>query len=110
MGEKTNDLSVLIYHNDIPVARCKPEYVGLLGMFLCAGPVKFHRNTRLDVELILGKSQGGRLRIPAIVTSSNRWGLGLTFLSPDHDSINTLCEILSDLPVQAVGSPAVQYG
>jgi hypothetical protein len=107
MSEMENDLSVLIYHNDIPVVRCKPKYVGLLGMFLCAGPVKFHSNTRLDVELIFGEDEGRRLRLPAIVMISNRRGLGLTFLSPDHDSINGLREILNDLPVQSVGLAAV---
>lgn len=102
MREMTNDLSVLIYHNGNPVVRCKPKYVGLLGMFLCAGPVKFHHKARLDVELILGEDKGKRLRMQAVVTSSNRQGLGLTFLSPDHDSINGLREILSNLPAQSV--------
>ena len=104
MEEMENDLSVLIYHNDIPVARCKPKYVGLLGMFLCAGPVKFHTNTRLDVELMLGEDEGRRLRLPAMVMNSSRHGLGLTFLSPDHDSINDLREIVSNLPVQYAAS------
>jgi hypothetical protein len=104
MGEMENNLSVLIYHNDVPVARCKPKYVGFLGMFLSAGPVKFHNNSRLDVEIILGEEGGRRLRMPAVVTSSSRHGLGLTFLSPDRDSINGLREILSNLPEQYAAS------
>jgi hypothetical protein len=80
-------------------------------MLLNAGPVKFHNNTRLDVELIPGTDPGRRLRVSAIVTTRrNGQGVGLTFLSLDSESINSLCKILSDLPLQSVESPAVQYG
>ena len=58
MGEMANDLSVIVYHNNIPVVRCKPKYVGLMGIFLSAGSVKFHKYTPLDVELILGEEEG----------------------------------------------------
>jgi hypothetical protein len=73
-------------------------------MFLSAGSVKFYTNTRLDVELMLGEDEGRRLRLPAMVMSSNRHGLGLTFLSSDHDTINSLREIVTNLPVQYAAS------
>jgi len=110
MGEMAKDLSVLIYHNDTLVAQCKPKYVGMLGMTLCPDSINFQNNTRLSVEFILGEGEGKRLRMPAIVTSNNEQGLGLTFNSPDSDSTNDLLGILIDLRVQPVGSSEARIG
>ena len=109
MSEMNNDLSVLIYHNGNPVVRCKPKYVGVLGMYLCAGPVKFHTNARLDVEFITDGDEGLRFRMPAIVTSSNRQGLGLTFLAPEYSDFNALHEMLNKFPELNKTLPEVQY-
>ena len=93
----TKDLSVIIYHNETPVAQCKPEYVSIVGMFLCPDSINFQNNTRLSVEFILGEGEGKRLRIPAIVTSNNEHGLGLTFHPSDNDAISSLFDTLMDL-------------
>lgn len=110
MGEMTKDLSVLIYHNDTLVTQCKPKYVGMLGMILCPDSINFKNNTRLSVEFFLGEGEEKRLRMPAIVTSNNEQGLGLTFHPSDNDAINSLLDILIALPVQAVGSSEARTG
>lgn len=108
MNDMTKGLSILIYHNDIPVVRCTPKYIGLLGMYLHAGPVKFHTHARLDVEFIIDGEKDQRFRMPAIVTSSSRQGLGLTFLCPELSYVNGLHEMLNEFPELNATLPDVQ--
>ncbi|MGD9386478.1 MAG: hypothetical protein PVF28_07975, partial [Thioalkalispiraceae bacterium] len=77
-----NNLQVRIFRNGHPVTRCQANYVGLLGMQINAGPLKYPKGTHLEVELRLTEQNDERqCKLPAVVTNHSSDGMGLTFLN-----------------------------
>ena len=71
---------ISIYHRGMLVADCKIKDLSIDGMALWAGPLQYHRNTMLEVEIDRSTSDSpDRLRIPAIVVYSAAKVLGLMF-------------------------------
>lgn len=71
-----------LYHRGTLVANCKIKDISIDGMALWAGPMQYHRNTMLEVELSDASDPQQTLRLPAIVVYSAAKALGLMFTHP----------------------------
>lgn len=76
-----NRFHVRLYHNAVPVARCWGEWAGVCDMWVAGGPIRYSRNTRLDVEILPEGMARGR-RIEGVVSDASGRALKLS-LSPD---------------------------
>lgn len=91
-----NNVEVRLYRNLFAVARCKANYVGLLGMQIDSGPLRYPRGTHVDVELrVTNQDDDNRCRLPAVVTNQANGEMGLTFLQHDMKTNALLLNIIS---------------
>jgi hypothetical protein len=91
---------ISIYHRGLLVADCKIKDLSIDGMALWAGPLRYHRNTMLEVELEVEIDRStsdspGRLRIPAIVVYSAAKVLGLMFTQVSEVEQQSLRNMMS---------------
>lgn len=92
--ETTEKIS--IHHRGTFVAACKMKDISTDGMALWAGPLQYHRNTMLEVEI--GEPHNiteDRIRIPAIVVYSDAKVLGLMFTQVNELALQSLRQILN---------------
>ncbi|KPJ96061.1 MAG: hypothetical protein AMJ53_01530 [Gammaproteobacteria bacterium SG8_11] len=71
--------NVSLYHRGTFVANCKIKDISLEGMALWAGPLQYHRNTVLQVELRNRDNPQEIQQLSAIVVYSAAKELGLMF-------------------------------
>ena len=84
-----------IYHRGTFVAGCKIKDISVDGMAMWAGPLQYHRNTMLEVEL--DNSEQGRqdkVRLCAIVGYSTAKALGLMFTQVNEAAQTKLRNIM----------------
>jgi hypothetical protein len=87
---------ISIYHRGILVADCKIKDISVDGMSLWAGPLQYHRNTMLEVEINAPNSDSqARLRIPAIVVYSAAKALGLMFTQVSEVAQQSLRQMMN---------------
>ena len=80
---------VSIYHRGTLVAKCKMKHISTDGMAIWAGPLQYHRNTMLEVEIKTpasdlpsdspSDSPSNNVRLAAMVVYSQNKVLGLMF-------------------------------
>jgi hypothetical protein len=93
-----SSIEVLLFHNNIPVVTCKAGNISHYGMFVKTGPVRYERNSQLEVEFIFNtKGRKKRFRIPAYVIHQSREGLGLMFSDDSQDTIHYIKGVIQDM-------------
>jgi hypothetical protein len=70
---------VSIYHRGTLVANCQMKDISADGMAIWAGPLQYHRNTMLEVEIKVPADQPDSIRLSAMVVYSRNEVLGLMF-------------------------------
>lgn len=84
-------INVLLYHNSIPVVRCKTRDIGASGLFVETGPVTYARNTILEVEFVVESHQDRqRYRLLSMVVQRAKDGMGLEFSKIESDVFQAL--------------------
>lgn len=84
-------INVLLYHNSIPVVRCKTRDIGASGLFVETGPVTYATNTMLEVEFVVESHQGHqRYRLPSMVVQRANNGMGLVFSKAEPNVFQAL--------------------
>ncbi|MCK5091043.1 MAG: hypothetical protein KAR30_00830 [Gammaproteobacteria bacterium] len=77
-----DELCIRLYRDNDILACCKAHYIGLMGMFVDANPLKYPKGTNLDVEISVNNLSGtNQHRLAATVTSRSIKGVGLTFVN-----------------------------
>ena len=86
---------ISIYHRGTFVANCKIKDISTEGMALWAGPLQYHRNTVLELEVSTAdEASSGSVRIPAIVVYSAAKVLGLMFTQVNESALQSLRQLL----------------
>ena len=99
-----NAISVRLFHNLFPVARCKATYLGLLGLQIDSGPFRYPQGTLVEVELsIEGHRDQDIVRIPAVVNAHSDGQMGLSFLRHDMKTNATLLNLIAHSQVRVAG-------
>jgi len=99
-----NAISVRLFHNMFPVARCKAIYLGLLGLQIDSGPFSYPQGTQVEVELsVAGNSDEDIVRIPAVVNNHADGQMGLSFLRHDMKTNATLLNLIAQSQSQSAG-------
>lgn len=104
---KSLALDVQIYHQGVPVARCRTRDLSLDGMQLCVGPLGFYKNTPLDLEFTADDS-GRRTthRVGACVVHCTRNRMGLMLLDVPPETKRVLRRLLTGTSTPLVAPPA----
>lgn len=92
-----SDFNVVLFKNNVPVITCKASNVSVYGLFVKTGPVKFHRNSILEVEFVTtSKSRKKIRRIPVYVVHHTKQGLGLAFMHEGPEIIGFVKKLIND--------------
>lgn len=84
------DVNMVLYHDQYPVAMCKADYVGFMGVYFKKLFLGYHYpvGTQFDVGFICLKNHDANgKRIHMIVNKSDIDGTGLTLKTFDEGSI-----------------------
>jgi hypothetical protein len=103
-----SSLDVLLFKNDIPVVSCKASNIGLYGMFVKTGPVRYARNSVLDVEFPVSDKvrQKKTRRVPVYVVHQSDEGLGLAFRDETPETVGFVKKIIQSLNNEkSLGNP-----
>jgi uncharacterized lipoprotein YajG len=93
-----SSFDVLLFNNNIPVVECKASNIGLYGMFVKTGPVRYARNSVLDVEIVTdAKKHPKKYRLPAYVVHQSKEGLGLAFKDDNPDVIGVIKNLIRNV-------------
>jgi hypothetical protein len=94
-----SSLDVLLVKNDIPVVSCKASNIGLYGMFVKTGPVRYARNSVLDVEFPVStkERQKKTKRVPVYVVHQSEDGLGLAFRDESPETIGFVKKLIQNI-------------
>lgn len=96
-----SSIEVLLFHNNIPVVTCKAGNISHYGMFVKTGPVRYERNSQLEVEFVFNaKGRKKRYRIPAYVIHNSKDGLGLMYGDDSQDTINYIKGVIQGMPLE----------
>jgi len=88
-------MNVLLYHNNIPVVHCKTRNIGVDGMFVRTGSLKFGTNTMLKVEFKPGEGDSRHSHmVSALVVHHANDGMGLMFPGGDSESMKVWRDIV----------------
>lgn len=94
-----SSLEVLLFRNNIPVATCKTRNISIYGMFAITGPLKYERNSLLEVEFVFStQGRKKRYRIPAYVVHQTNEGLGLMFGDETPETISFIKNVIQGIP------------
>jgi hypothetical protein len=96
-----SEITVRLYRNLFPVARCKANSLGLLGMQIDSGPLRYPKGTQVEVELSVNElDTDTECRLPAVVTNHANGEMGITFLQHDMKTNAQLLKIIAHTHVQ----------
>jgi len=99
-----NAISVRLFHNLFPVARCKATCLGLLGLQIDSGPFSYPKGTLVEVELSVDGNHGENVvRIPAVVSNYSDGQMRLSFQRHDMKTNATLLSIIARSQDHAAG-------
>jgi hypothetical protein len=102
---------ISIYHRGALVADCKMKDISTEGMAIWAGPLQYHRNTMLEVDINSpGSGSHHTLRIPAIVVYSATKVLGLMFTQVDEIAQLSLRQIMNKAAISQENQPRAAQG
>ena len=97
-----NNIRVRLYHADYPAVICRAAYVGLLGIQLDSGRLRYPLGTQLEIELhIDDDTDSYTCRVPAVVTHLGLADMGLSFLQHDMVTNAKLLTIIATAQRQA---------
>jgi len=94
-----SDLSVVLFKNNVPVISCKASNLSVYGLFVKTGPVKFRRNSILEVEFVTptnSKSLKKSRRIPVYVVHHTKQGLGLAFMHEGPQIVGFVKKLINE--------------
>jgi len=95
---RSSSLEVLLFRNNIPVVTCKTRNISIYGVFVITGPVRYERNSVLEVEFVLStKGRKKRYRIPAYVIHQSKEGLGLMFRDENPETTNFIKNVIQEV-------------
>lgn len=84
------EVDVTLYQYGLAVACCTARDVGIEGMFVAAGPLRYGTNTQLDVEFEVQWNRrfnrNKRFRLPVIVVHNAKGGLGLMIMKAETEA------------------------
>ena len=96
MPNDFSDIDLVLYHQNIPISVCKPDYLGMIGLHVKEKNIFFPKDSDLEVEILGPKKMAlESCRFPVVVSSSSSEGLGLRFKNFDPDLIGRWRPILS---------------
>lgn len=93
-----SDINMVIYHDKYPVAVCKPDHLGFMGIHLKKLFLGYPVGTRLDVGFVgHEKNDIDEERVPMVVNKTGFDGTGLRLKSFERDSVNKWKMLLSSV-------------
>ncbi|MFA9461346.1 hypothetical protein [Thiohalorhabdus methylotrophus] len=100
---------VLLYHNSIPVAICSTKLFTHDSLELYCGPLRYERNTDLEVEVQFDPGQPeSRFRLPMRVVRCNKNHLVLCYESIPEEA-EAYLQDREDMAVTAYADPAPSH-
>lgn len=92
------DLNMVIYHDKFPIAVCKPDHLGFMGVYLKKLFLGYPVGTQLDVGFVGDvQNDSDEERVPMIVNKSGFDGTGLRLKSFENASVNKWNTLLSSV-------------
>lgn len=90
-----NELCIRLYRNNEIEARCKANFIGLMGIHINIFSLMYSKGTHLEVDISVDNQSGiSQCRLPAVVTSRSNNGVGLTFVNSNIHILSTLKDII----------------
>lgn len=98
-----SDINMIIHHNQTPIAICKPDYFGMVGVFLAECYLNYPVGTSLEIEFVSrhGSSFPGE-KIPMVVNNAKAKGTGLMLSNFEPEVIKNWQSILNEIYRQLV--------
>lgn len=102
--DSLTDISMIVYNGHDPVAICKPDYLGFMGLYLKKFYTEYPIGTQLEVELIDHRTNNQAVRVSMIVNKSGSDGMGLRLKSFESEVVNKWLKIICYSPSRQLSS------
>lgn len=95
---RSSNINMVVFHDHFPIAVCKPEHLGFVGVFFKNLDLYYPVGTPLEVEF-LGSDDDytDTERVEMVVNNSASDGTGLRLKNFKQDNVNKWQSILSDV-------------
>lgn len=92
------DLNMILYHDNYPIAACRPEYLGFMGVYFKNIVLNYPIGTDLDIHFTGYEDKGSiKDRLPMVVNKSGVDGTGLRLKSFEKESISKWMSLLQSM-------------
>ena len=101
----SSEINVIVYHNNIPVDICKPDYIGLTGMHITGCNLMYPPGSQLEI-IDKHKHCIEDYRVSTVVTRCEVDGVGLMLANFNQDHVSKWRFVMAEVMRQGEVTPA----